>query len=143
MSKLRIDLYGHALPKPGIWACLIATVFLVACGVGLGEPAAAATPAGEAAATTDIAESDRQAIARATENYVQGYLDDKLVAVQAEIMAGDYARARLIVDEQTDGSATRVFLKREQGAWRVLTIGSSFSVATYQQFGIPQSLWLH
>jgi hypothetical protein len=52
-------------------------------------------------------------------------------------------RARLILNGQTDGSATRVFLKREQGTWGVLTIGSSFNIATYQQLGIPESLWLH
>ncbi len=55
----------------------------------------------------------------------------------ADASEGDYARVRSISLE-TDPAY--VFLKREGGAWKVLTYGTAFGPDDYQSLGIPASL---
>jgi hypothetical protein len=86
--------------------------------------------------------NDKQAIVAATRAYVQANSDVANFDVQVEQVDGDYARARVVPSDNSTDPAW-VFLKRQNGAWTGLTIGTAFLPEDYQQFGIPKSLQLN
>ncbi|HEX5692462.1 MAG TPA: hypothetical protein VFX76_20750 [Roseiflexaceae bacterium] len=88
------------------------------------------------------APDDTQAIVEATRTYVQANSDVANFDVQVEQVDGDYARTRVVPSDGSTDPAW-VFLKRENGAWTGLTIGTAFLPEDYQQLGIPKSLQLN
>jgi hypothetical protein len=82
---------------------------------------------------------DNQAIIDATTAYVKANSAVTNFTVVVDQVDGDYARTRVT---PTDGSTDPawVFLKRQNGAWTGLTIGTAFLPEDYQQLGIPDSL---
>jgi hypothetical protein len=93
-------------------------------------------------AACGAAPNDDQAIIAATRAYVQANSDVANFDVQVEKVDGDYARTRVLpADGSTDPAW--VFLKRQDGTWTALTIGTAFLPEDYQQLGIPASLQIN
>ena len=88
------------------------------------------------------ARDDTQAIVEATRAYVQANSDVAAFDVQVEQVDGDYARARVVPSDGSTDPAW-VFLKRENGAWAGLTIGTAFLPEDYQELGLPRSLQIN
>lgn len=86
--------------------------------------------------------NDTQAIIAATQAYVAETSDIANVTVDVEAVDGDFARAHVTPPDTNATDPAWVFLKRENGTWHGLTIGTAFAPDDYQQLGIPQDLWL-
>ncbi len=86
-----------------------------------------------------LAGGNDQAIIAATKKYVAAESGIPDVKVTVEKIEGDYARVTVTPkDNQTDPAL--VFLKREGGVWRGLTIGTGFDPADLEKLHIPASL---
>lgn len=97
----------------------------MACAIGFAGFAAAA--------------GDDQAIVAAAKKYVAANSEIAEVDVKVEKVVGDYARVTVIPKAgQTDPAL--VFLKRENGAWRGLTIGTAFTPEDYKELHIPAAV---
>ena len=86
-----------------------------------------------------LAGSDDQAIIAGTKKYLasEGYTTP--VKITVEKVEGDYARVLVTPrDGQTD--AATVFLKREKGVWRGLTLGTGWDPEDLAKLHIPKSL---
>jgi hypothetical protein len=85
------------------------------------------------------ASNDNQTVIDATTAYVKANSAVANFTVEVDQIDGDYARTHVT---PTDGSTDPawVFLKRQNGAWTGLTIGTAFLPEDYQQLGIPDSL---
>lgn len=83
--------------------------------------------------------SDNQAIIDATRQYVQQTASLPDVRVDVEQISGDYARALVSPIHQETDPAT-VFLKREDGHWIGLTMGTAFPPEEYNSLGIPAAI---
>ena len=86
-----------------------------------------------------LAGEDDQAIIAGTKKYLaaEGYTAP--MKIEVEKVAGDYARVLATPkDGQTD--AATVFLKREKGAWRGLTLGTGWDPEDLAKLHIPKSL---
>ena len=85
------------------------------------------------------AADDSKAIIQATKDYVkkEAAITDPLVTV--EKVADGYARAQVKSKAGATDPAT-VFLKLEQGQWKVLTLGTAFGPDDYKELKIPTSL---
>ena len=86
-----------------------------------------------------IAGGDDQAIIAGTRKYLAAESYTAPMKIEVEKVAGDYARVMVTPkDGQTDGAL--VFLKREKGVWRGLTIGTGFDPDDLAKLHIPASL---
>ena len=86
-----------------------------------------------------LAGGDDEAIIAGTRKYLaaEGYTAPVKIAV--EKVEGDYARVLVTPrDGQTD--AATVFLKREKGTWRGLTLGTGWDPEDLAKLHIPKSL---
>ena len=86
-----------------------------------------------------LAGGDDEAIIAGTRKYIaaEGYTAS--VKIEVEKIEGDYARVLVTPkDGQTD--AATVFLKREKGSWRGLTIGTGWDPDDLAKLHIPKSL---
>jgi hypothetical protein len=86
-----------------------------------------------------LAGGDDEAIIAGTKKYLasEGYSAPVKIAV--EKVEGDYARVLVTPkDGQTD--AATVFLKREKGVWRGLTLGTGWDPEDLAKLHIPASL---
>ncbi|PYJ09996.1 MAG: hypothetical protein DMF06_08010 [Verrucomicrobia bacterium] len=86
-----------------------------------------------------LAGGDDEAIIAGTRKYIaaEGYTAP--VKIEVEKIEGDYARVLVTPkDGQTD--AATVFLKREKGSWRGLTIGTGWDPDDLAKLHIPKSL---
>ena len=100
---------------------------------------AALTGCGLASAGSLLAGGDEQAIIAATKKYLAAESYTAPVKIEVEKVEGDYARVLVTPrDGQTD--AATVFLKREKGAWRGLTIGTGWDPDDLAKLHIPASL---
>jgi hypothetical protein len=82
---------------------------------------------------------DQDALIEATRAYVKAVSAVQDVRVTIEKVAGDLARARVeAVDNST--SPAFVFLRKQQGRWKGIDLGTGFDNAYYEQQGIPASL---
>ena len=90
------------------------------------------------------APNEQQAIIDATSQYITTSPDSavKKVTVEVQKVDGDFARAYATPADGTATDPVFVFLRRENGAWQGVIFGTAFDSETYQQLGIPQSLWL-
>lgn len=86
-----------------------------------------------------LAGGDHQAIIAATRKYLAAESAITDVKVTVEKVDGDYARVLVTPrDGQTDPAL--VFLKREKGVWRGLTMGTGFDPEDLTKLHIPKSL---
>jgi hypothetical protein len=83
--------------------------------------------------------NDTQAIVDATTQYVKNNSAVSSFIVHVDQVDGDYARTEVT---PSDGAADPawVFLKRQNGQWTALTIGTAFTPEMYRELGIPESL---
>ena len=60
--------------------------------------------------------------------------------ITIEDVSGDFARARVDpLKKETDPAL--VYLKRTEGKWDGLTIGTSFQNSDLKELGVPKNLW--
>ena len=87
-----------------------------------------------------VAGSDRdhEAIMAAAKKYLasQEYASD--IGVKVEKVDGDYAR--VVTVPKNDMDPALVFMKRENGVWKGLTIGTGFDPEDLAKLHIPTSL---
>lgn len=95
--------------------------------------------AGLVCAGSLLAGEDDQAIIAGTRKYLAAESYTAPVKIEVEKVEGDYARVMVTPkDGQTD--AALVFLKREKGVWRGLTIGTGFDPDDLAKLHIPAGL---
>ena len=86
-----------------------------------------------------LAGGDDEAIIAGTKKYLVSEAYTAPVKIEVEKVEGDYARVLVTPkDGQTD--AATVFLKREKGVWRGLTIGTGWDPEDLAKLHIPKSL---
>lgn len=86
-----------------------------------------------------LAGGDDQAIIAATKKYLAAESYAAPMKIEVEKIEGDYARVMVTPkDGQTDGAL--VFLKREKGVWRGLTLGTGFDPDDLAKLHIPAGL---
>jgi hypothetical protein len=83
---------------------------------------------------------DNAAIIAATKSYVAASSSMTKITVTVEQIDGDFARVKVVPENASAADPAWVFLKKKDGNWTGLTIGSSFTVEDYQQLGIPNGL---
>ena len=89
-----------------------------------------------------FSDSDNKAtIATAAEKYVVANSAISNLRVTIEKVDGSYARAKATPRDGATDPAW-VFLKKQNGAWIGLTLGTSFTPEDYREFGIPRGLWI-
>lgn len=81
-------------------------------------------------------------IVAATKSYVSSSSEIKQMQVTIEKVEGDYARAKVKPTAETQTDEAWVFLKKKNGTWTGLTMGTFFEAGDYKVHGIPPSLWL-
>lgn len=92
-----------------------------------------------ASARPAMASGDNEAVAAATKQYLATHSYPAGMKVAVEKVAGDYARVAITPkDPNSDGAL--IFLKREHGAWKVLSIGTGWDPADLDKMHIPKSL---
>ncbi len=92
---------------------------------------------------TAAAQADaKAAITAAAEKYVAANSAISKVRVTIEKIDGKYARAKATPTDASATDAAWVFLKKKEGAWTGLTLGTAFSPQDYRELGIPRSLWI-
>jgi hypothetical protein len=86
-----------------------------------------------------MAGGDDQAIIAGTKKYLASESYTAPMKIEVEKVEGDYARVLVTPkDGQTDPAL--VFLKREKGVWRGLTIGTGFDPDDLAKLHIPAGL---
>ena len=82
---------------------------------------------------------DQAALVEATRAFVKTVSPVPDVRVTVEKVAGDHARVRV---EAPDGSASPafVYLRKQEGRWKGLDLGTGFDAAYYEKQGIPATL---
>lgn len=86
-------------------------------------------------------ESDENAaIIAAAKSYMATTSALTKVTVAVEQVADDFARAKVTPEDSSAADPAWVFLKKQDGKWTGLVLGTSFTVEDYQQLGIPNAL---
>jgi hypothetical protein len=83
---------------------------------------------------------DNAAIIAATKTYVAQMSGMTKITVTVEQVEGDFARVKVAPENPGVADPAWVFLKKTDGKWSGLTIGTSFTVSDYQELGIPNAL---
>ena len=86
--------------------------------------------------------SDEEAVTIAAQKYVAAQSVVSGFHILIEKIDGDYARVKVTPNDASQTDAAWVFLKREKGVWRGLTIGTGFSPDDYKALHIPVSVQL-
>jgi hypothetical protein len=60
--------------------------------------------------------------------------------VTIEQVDGDFARVKVAPQDPKASDPAWVFLKKKEGKWTGLILGTSFTTEDYQQLGIPNAL---
>jgi len=87
-----------------------------------------------------LASPENPAIIAATKTYVAANSGMTKINVAVEKVEGDFARAKVSPQDAGTADPAWVFLKKKNGKWTGLTLGTAFGPEDYQQFGIPTSL---
>jgi hypothetical protein len=87
-----------------------------------------------------VAGDQKELIAVATRQYVTQQSGISDIEINIEKVDGDYARVSIKPRDPAKADPGWVFLKRENGTWRGLAIGTDFSSDDLKQRGIPISL---
>jgi hypothetical protein len=84
---------------------------------------------------------DKQAdLIAATKSYVASHSGMTKFTATVEQVADDFARVKVVPEDAKAADPAWVFLKKTNGKWTGLTLGSSFTTEDYQQLGIPNLL---
>jgi hypothetical protein len=76
----------------------------------------------------------------ATKSYVASHSGMTKFTATVEQVADDFARVKVVPEDAKAADPAWVFLKKTNGKWTGLTLGSSFTTEDYQQLGIPNTL---
>lgn len=87
-----------------------------------------------------IASPDNDAIVAATKTYVAANSGMTKINVTVEQITGDFAQVKVTPENTNATDPAWVFLKKKDGKWTGLTLGTSFTTEDYQQLGIPNAL---
>lgn len=87
-----------------------------------------------------LAADEKPAIVAATKSYVAANSAIKKINVTVEQVADDFARVKIEPEEAGATDPAWVFLKKKDGKWTGLVLGTSFTTEDYQQLGIPNAL---
>jgi hypothetical protein len=80
------------------------------------------------------------AIIAATKSYVAANSAISKVNATVEQIFDDFARVKVTPEDSNAADPAWVFLKKKDGKWTGLTIGTGFTTEDYQQLGIPNAL---
>jgi hypothetical protein len=86
------------------------------------------------------AEDEKAAIIAATESYVAANSAISKINATVEAVDGDYARVKIEPQQTGATDPAWVFLKKKDGKWTALILGTSLTTEDYQQLGIPNAL---
>ena len=86
--------------------------------------------------------SEEEAVTIAARKYVAAHSVVSGFHISIEKVDGDYARVKVTPNDASQNDAAWVFLKREKGVWRGLTMGTAFSPDDYKELRIPASVQL-
>jgi hypothetical protein len=104
------------------------------------EATPTATPTPEATPAVEVEEAIAQA--------VNGWLEDNApamasnVAVEVVATAENFARVLVTPDDPGAADPAAAYLEEQDGEWSVLSLGTAFDPAFYEEYGIPEELWL-
>jgi hypothetical protein len=93
-----------------------------------------------ALASVGTAGDEQAAIIAAAKTYVAANSGMTKITVTVEQVADDFARVKVEPEDKSTADPAWVFLKKKDGKWIGLTLGSSFTTEDYQQLGIPNAL---
>lgn len=83
---------------------------------------------------------DDAAIIAATKSYVAGNSAISKMNVTVEQIVDDFARAKVTPENPNAADPAWVFLKKKDGKWTGLILGTGLTTEDYQQLGIPNAL---
>lgn len=86
--------------------------------------------------------SDNDSVIAAARTYVAAHSAVSGFNVSVEKIESDYARVKVTPKHAGEADSAWVFLKREKGIWRALTMGTFFTTEDYAEFHIPPNLQL-
>ena len=86
--------------------------------------------------------SEDEALTIAVKKYVAAHSVVSGFHISIEKIDGDFARVKVTPNDARQTDAAWVFLKRENGVWRGLTMGTAFSPDDYNALHIPVSVQL-
>lgn len=86
------------------------------------------------------AADDAAAIIAATKSYVAANSAITKVNVAVEQIADDFARVKVTPENGNTTDPAWVYLKKKDGQWTGIVLGTSFTTEDYQQLGIPNAL---
>ena len=86
--------------------------------------------------------NENDVVITAARTYVAAHSAVSGFNVSVEKIEGDYARVKVTPTHADETDPAWVFLKREKGIWRGLTIGTFFTPEDYAEFHIPPSIQL-
>ena len=86
-----------------------------------------------------FASPDETAIIAGTKKYLAANSYSADMTIKVEKVSGDYARVS-VEPKKKDMDGATLFLKREHGAWKGLTIGTGWDPADLDKLHIPKSL---
>jgi hypothetical protein len=86
--------------------------------------------------------NENDEVSTAARKYVAAHSAVSGFNVSVEKLEGDYARVKVTPKHPGETDPAWVFLKREKGVWRGLTMGTFFTPDDYAQFHIPPSIQL-
>jgi hypothetical protein len=86
------------------------------------------------------AADDNAEIIAATKSYVAANSAISKIYVVVEQVADDFARVKVTPEDPGAADPAWVFLKKKDGKWMGLALGTSFTTEDYQQLGIPNAL---
>ena len=84
--------------------------------------------------------AEDDAIIAATKIYVAANSGLTTITAAVEQVEGDFARVKVTPEDKKATDPAWVFLKKADGKWTGLTLGTSFTTEDYQQLGMPNAL---
>jgi len=118
-------------------AILALSLTLAACARETHETAAANTASTPPAVSSTAAD---EALVAATRAYVLRESAYQTIAIESTRVDADYARL-FVVPVGVEGDPAIVFMKRMNGRWEGLSLGTGYAPDDLRAMGIPQSLW--
>jgi hypothetical protein len=86
--------------------------------------------------------NENDAVITTARTYVAAHSAVSGFNLSVQKIEGDYARVKVTPKHAGETDSAWVFLKREKGIWRALTMGTFFTTQDYAEFHIPSSLQL-
>jgi hypothetical protein len=84
--------------------------------------------------------NENDEVITAARKYVAAHSAVSGFDASVEKIEGDYARVKVIPKNAGETDPAWVFLKRDKGIWRGLTMGTFFTPEDYAEFHIPPSV---